>query len=159
MIGTADRQVHTDHVVRARHERVQSRWASMVASTGSHPAQTSGACLFDGYLRCTTHDEMAHAVIAVEQSGGRVIFDHADAGIWVNPTLLDSADILSKAEDPVILRTTCICCHHQFGGASSVVRTQVAGCQDGGDEPHKLGGLNPHGLWSNRRGLILGPRH
>ena len=78
MVVAADREIEADHVVRERHHGVERRRARMVAHSRADPADACLLGLRDRGHGGKAHDEMAHAVVAIDERGGRPLLYDAD---------------------------------------------------------------------------------
>ena len=81
MIGIANSKVQANHVVLQSHARIQRSWPGMVAQSAAHPCNACSARFVNGQLCGLFHDQMAHAVIAINQSHGRSFLNHFDIRI------------------------------------------------------------------------------
>ena len=113
MVGVADREIKPDHVVGKRHGRVQRGRAGMVGELRVDPCDAGRARLFDGDLGRALHDEMTHAVVAVQKRGAGLLAHHADVGPDVEAARLDAAGILRQPAHAVSVRPLQVGLRHQ----------------------------------------------
>ena len=115
MIGIADREIEPDHIVRQRHAGVQRRRAGMVAELRAHPCDPGGARFLDGHLRGALHDQVSHAIVAIEQGRRELLTHDMDVGPDVEAAGLDTAGILRQPADAVSVGSLQIGLRHQRG--------------------------------------------
>ena len=85
----------------------------MVGVHRSDPGNTGRLGFFDGQLGGLFHHQMAHAVIAIDQSHRSFFFHHADIGREVNATTFESGDVGHHANHAVAVGTLQIGFSHQ----------------------------------------------
>jgi hypothetical protein len=71
---------------------------------------------------------MAHAVVAVDEGGGKMLLHHADVGTDIEAAGLDAAGILRQPADAVTVRSLQIGLRHQGRNRHGIVVRQA--------EPH-----------------------
>ena len=76
----------------------------MVGMHRSNPCNTSSFGFFDGKFGSLLHHQMAHAVVAIDQSHRSFFFDDADIGLEINATTFESGDVGHHADYPVPIR-------------------------------------------------------
>ena len=101
VVGAANCGVDTDHVALHRHVRIDRGRAGMVAVMNTDPADTVCSSLFHGDFGTAADDQMAHAVVAVDEGGGVRLALDADVRRQVDAALPDAADIAGQAENAV----------------------------------------------------------
>ena len=127
----------------------------MVAVLRVDPGDAGGARLFDRDLGGALHDEVAHAVVAVQQRGRGLLAHHADVGPDVKTAGLDAAGILRQPADAVAVRALQVGFRHQgrdrhgvglrqaeldHGFANEGFQPLKSHCQFGQDRHSSLGG-------------------
>ena len=85
----------------------------MVAELRVDPADAGGARLFDRHLGRAFHDEVAHAVVAVQHGRAGVLVHDMDVRPDVEAAGLDPPDILRQPADAVPVRTLQVGRRHQ----------------------------------------------
>ena len=120
MIGVADRKVEPDHVMGERHRGVERGGTGMVAELRVDPAYAGAARLFDGHLGRAFHDEVAHAVVAVQDGRAGVLVHDMDVRPDVEAAGLDPPDILRQPADAVPVRPLQVGRRHQGRDRRSV---------------------------------------
>ena len=113
MVGIADREVEPDHVVGERHRGVEGSRAGMVAELRVYPAYSGGPRLFDGHLGRALHDEVAHAIVAIQDGRAGVLVYDMDVGPDVEAAGFDPPDILRQPADAVPIRTLQVGGRHE----------------------------------------------
>ena len=113
MIVAADGEIEPDHVMGERHHGVERRRAGMVAHSRAHPGEACGFGLLDRRHGCKTHDQMAHAVIAVDKRGGRTLLHDPDVRTRVDPARLEAPQIERQPDHAVRVAAAQIGLDHQ----------------------------------------------
>ncbi len=137
MVGAADGDIEPDHVVLQGLHRIERRGAGMVRHARANPGDAGGASLLDRAVGRMAHDEMAEAVIAIDESGGRPVLDHPEARRQIDPARLDAPDVLRQAEDAVTVLAAQIGRRHQRGHSRRVRRLHADCAQRTGDKSLK----------------------
>ena len=88
--------------------------AGNIAPFRANPRDTGGLRFLDCDLRRVTHHEMAHAVIAVDESHRCRLALDADVRPYVDRTAFDAADVLRQAENAVAFGTVHIGARHEL---------------------------------------------
>ena len=78
VVVAADREIEPDHVVGERHHGVERRRAGVVAHARADPGDARALGLLDRGHGGEAHDQMADAVVAVDERGGRPLPHDAD---------------------------------------------------------------------------------
>ena len=116
MVVAADGEIEPDHVMGERHHGVERRRAGMVAHSRAHPGNACGFGLLDRRHRGKTHDQMAHAVVAVDERGGRTLLYDVYMRTRVDPARLEAPQIKRQADHAVRVAAAQIGLDHQSGG-------------------------------------------
>ena len=144
MVGVADREIHADHVVRERHPRVQRRRARVIAHSRSDPRDARHARLVDGELGGARHDQMAHAVVAVDERHAGPLLQHANVGAELDPAGANAPRIVRQADDAVAVRTLQIGFRHQRCDSDRVGVGHAKPAEGRGDEITEPGKIRTH---------------
>jgi hypothetical protein len=120
MVGVADREIQPDHVVRQWHARIKRRRTGMIAELRAHPPNAGGAGLFDGHCGGTLHDEVPHAVIAIDQRRAGVLTHHMNVWPGIEAACPDTAGILRQTADAVSVRALQVRFRHQACNGRSI---------------------------------------
>jgi hypothetical protein len=142
VIGAADGVIQADHVVLERHARVKRRRARVVAPLRTDPGNAGVLRFVDRDRGGAPHDEVAHAVVAVNhRHRGRLALD-ANRRPHVDRPALDTADVLREAEHPVAFGAVHVGPRHELGDVLCVSPRNADGFERARDECFKVGGLN-----------------
>src|ERR1700737_4169378 len=101
MVGVSNSEIHADYVLRQDLPRVQGRGPRVIAHSRSDPRDTRYARLVDGELRGTRHDQMSHAVVAVDQRHAGPLLQHTNVGGELDPSGPNAPRIVRQTDDPV----------------------------------------------------------
>ncbi len=125
VVGVADREIQSDHVVLERHRRVQRRRARVVAAIDADPGRTGGLRFLDRGLRGEAHHHMPHAVVAVDERHSRGLSCDAHLRLHVDRARADPPHVLRQAENSVAVGALEIGAHHQIGADRGVLGRQA----------------------------------
>jgi hypothetical protein len=115
MVVAADREIKPDHVVGERHHGVERRRAGVVAHPRAHPGDACAFRLLDRRHGGKAHDEVADAVVAVDEGGGRPLPHDTDIGTRLDPARLEAPQIERQADHAVGIAAAQIGLDHQIG--------------------------------------------
>ena len=93
----------------------------MVAASHPDPAHTLARRLVHRHAGREAHDEMTHAVVAVDEGHRVRLARHVDARPHVHRPSPDATHVLGKAEDPVAIGPAQIGIDHEAGDVGGVL--------------------------------------
>ena len=113
VVVAADGEIEPDHVMGERHHGVERRRPGMVAHSRAHPGNACSFCLLDRRHRGKPHDQVAHAVVAVDKRGGRTLFYDPDMRTRVDSARLQAPKIKRQADHTMRVAAAQIGLDHQ----------------------------------------------
>ena len=143
MIRVSHREVEPDHVVRQRHARVEGCRTCVVAVMHAHPCDAAMFRFRNGGLRRGFHHEMAHAVVAVDESHAVALALDADVWMEIDAAGANSTHVLRQSEYAVPLGPTQIRAHHQLSDGARIGKRHADRFQDARDERPQRSGIEP----------------
>ena len=106
-------KIDADHVVSERHRGIERGGAGMIAHARADPGDALRLGLLDRRLRRKLHHQMADAVVAIDQRGGRPILHDADVGARIVAAGLQPPDVDGQADDAMGVGAAQIGLDHQ----------------------------------------------
>ena len=134
MVVTADREIEPDHVMGERHHGIERRRTRVVAHPRAHPGDACAFRLLDRRHGGKAHDQVADAVVAVDEGGGRPLLHDSDIGTRVDSARLEASQIERQANHAVGIAAAQIGLDHQIGDNLRVVGAKAGGLQRALDE-------------------------
>ena len=146
MVGIGDRGIDADHVGLERQRGIDAGRAGMVRHAHADPGDAAFARQLDGGFQRAGHDQMAHAVVAVDQRGRRRGALDLDVGTRIGRAELEPLTYCGRRNTP--------CASAPVRSASSISSATLAasaagsaGLQHGiGDQAGDGGGRDAAGL-------------
>ena len=103
-----------------RHHGIERRRPRMIAHARPDPGRARLLRLRNRCLGGKAHDQMAHAVVAVDQRGRGLLSDEANVRALVDPVRLEAAHIKRQANDAVGVAAAQIGLDHESGNLRGI---------------------------------------
>jgi hypothetical protein len=153
VIVAADSEIQPDHVVLERHGDIERRRTGMIAHARADPADAGRLALFDCKLRRAPHHQMAHAIVAVDQSGGRPVAHHADIRLGIDAAGADAPHVKRQSDHTVGIAATQVGLDHQARQDCRISAWQAGGDESADNEGGEIFGRDAWVLGHARSGL------
>ena len=133
VVGVGDRRIDADHVGLERQRRIDAGRTGMARHAAADPGHAAFARELDRGFRRARDDEMAHAVVAVDQRGRRRAARDLDVGARIGRSQFQPLHILRQAEHAMRVGADEIGFQHQLGDLGGIGRRH-AGFHHGVDD-------------------------
>ena len=148
VIDARGRAIDANHAVLERDGRIDGTRSGMIGAPCADPADSARARQFDRELRGIAHDNMAHAIVAIDERSGGPALDHADRRLRVHHAAPELAHIARQPKHAVGIRSGEVGLQHGAGGGRRIGRGKAAGTESVGQECVDDGSRNALGLFS-----------
>ena len=101
----------------------------MVGAAHADPRHAGLARDLDREIGGIGHHQVTHAVVAVDQRGGRAALEHLDVGARIEDAGLELLDVTRQPENAVRIRAREVGIEHRAGDGPGVSLRQPAGLQ------------------------------
>jgi hypothetical protein len=133
--------------MRERHRYIERRRSGMIAHADADPAYTSDLRFFDGEFGSAAHDQMAHAIVAVDKRCRGAIVEDTDVRLDIDAAGTQPADVERQPDHAVSITAAQIGLHHQASDGLRVRLRQASGNECARYKIDELCGGNPP-FWS-----------
>ena len=117
----------------------------MVAVAGTHPSDTGTPGFFNGDVHSVRHDQVAHAVVAVDDGHSGALSHDPNVGTRIDAARQNTFDILRQANNAVAVRTLQVGIGHEARDFGGVLIGQSGAFQGVGDEGAELVSADQYG--------------
>jgi hypothetical protein len=146
VVGIRHRRIDADHIVLQRQRGIDAGSTRVPRVAAADPGDAVLARKFDGGLRRLGDDQMAHAVVSIDQRSGRRAARHGDIGPRIGGAELEPLHVLRQAEDAVRVGADEVGLQHQLGDLTGVALWYAAFLYGGDDEAGDRRGRDTSGL-------------
>ena len=121
MVRVTHGEVQADHVVLERFARIQRCRSRVIAHPDADPGHAGDTPFGDGKFGGTRHDDMSHAVVAIDERHAGPLLQHAYRRMQVESARTNASRVLRQPNDAVSVRTLQIGFRHQRGDGRRIV--------------------------------------
>jgi hypothetical protein len=147
VVGIGHGRIDADHVGLERQRGVDAGSSGVAGIAAADPGDAVLAREFDRRFRRLGDDEMAHAVVAIDQRGGRRRARHRDIGPRIGRAELEALHVLRQAEDAMGVGTDEVGLQHQLGDLASIGRRHAGFLHSVDDKTGDRRGRHAAGFW------------